>query len=189
MKFFATTIIAFFFVTEAAAFQVPPIPPPGGSELWSGTSIVTSTSTCLECSGWEFISICWRGVFDFVEIGFTEVECGSNTDPQSWGYFQLQDALNGTTPLPGGYVGLSAILEAIGDGNIYGLSDLEWGLLVSYASGSDLALACGYAEDEDSFPAACNDVPLPLWLNLLLLLSLIVFWKKVYLSKTILLKP
>jgi len=185
MKIFATTIIAFFFISKAAAFQVPPPPPPGGSELWSGTSVVTSTSICLECDGWEFISICWRGVFDFVDIGFTEVECGSNTDPQSWGYFQLQDALNGSAALPGGYIGLTAILEAIGDGNIYGLSDLEWGLLVSYASGSDLALACQYAEDEDSFPAACNDVPLPIWLNIMLLLSLLFFWWKIYFLKRI----
>lgn len=170
-----------FFNAQDSYGQVPPPPPPGGSELWSGTSEFDGDSgVCYTCNGWEdpILEICWRGFFDFVEIGYDEVPCGSGIITQDFGYSQLQDALNGITPLPGGYLGFSQILSAILNGKLYDMNIFEWDLIASYASGNDLNTVCTYARKEGVEPASCSGVPLPIWLNLAIILSMLyLFWR------------
>ncbi|MGB0777491.1 MAG: hypothetical protein ACPGR7_05630 [Flavobacteriaceae bacterium] len=170
MKFFATTIIAFFFVTEAAAFQVPPPPPPAGSELWAGTSleaVETIDPDCTYCSG-TYIAL-----FDFC-IGAT-LPCTDLADG-NWDSWDLRKALEGSSPLPGGYLGFSSVLQGILDGALINLTNDQWDILVGASPGStELASACNAARSSGYEPSACVDVPLPFFVEISLFLTGLLF--------------
>lgn len=150
-----------FFVVKVAVYaQVPPPPPPGGSELWSG-------------------------------VTYRKANGNTNSKfPKTWGPNRLRKALSGERPLKGGYTGFSSILDGLKKGWIGQLTNEEWQILFDHAVGTgqsseDISDVCSLSSGEGYIISDCiNYVPLPRYLNLMLLITCLALVFQVYYKTT-----
>lgn len=159
------------FAFNALAYsQVPPSPPPGGSDLqsWQVTrrfnnTPITELPVDNEYSPWRLRLALRALIYD---------EFGNLIPPSEGGGKAVR-----------GWHGYDNILTGIQTSVIIISTQQEWNILVEYAedNGKDLDVICGLAETKGSYtPPLCPGAPLPFWLNVILIFSLLFLFKKVY---------